>query len=77
LKPANGQTKWLAKRHEEIAGELRAARLRAGMTQAAVAKEVGVTAAFISMVESGRAWPSVKGFLLIAKALDVRPETLL
>lgn len=49
---------------------IRSLREERGMTQASVA-EPAFTAAFISMVESGRALPSMKSLLHIARRLRV------
>jgi len=54
----------------KIGQHLRSMREERGMTQASVA-DPAFTAAFISMVESGRALPSMKSLLHIARRLRV------
>jgi DNA-binding XRE family transcriptional regulator len=54
----------------EIGAHLRALREERHLTQAALA-DTAFTAAFVSMVESGRALPSMKSLLHFAKRLRV------
>ena len=57
----------------ELAHELIAARVRAGFTQAQLARRMGTTQSAIARLESGAQLPSVKTLLRFAKATDSRP----
>jgi DNA-binding XRE family transcriptional regulator len=56
-----------------LARELIAARVRAGFTQAELARRMGTTQSAIARLESGARLPSVKTLLRFAKATDSRP----
>ena len=56
-----------------LARELIAARIRAGLTQAELAKRMGTTQSAIARLESGARLPSVKTLLRFAKATKSRP----
>ena len=56
-----------------LAHELIAARVRAGFTQAELARRMGTTQSAIARLESGARLPSVKTLLRFAKATDSRP----
>lgn len=70
-----GARKWKrperAKFLAEVGARVRAARERAGLTQAAVGTYVGVSRASIAMVETGRAGLLIDSLLDLAVALDV------
>ena len=51
--------------------ELRTARLKAGLTQEAVAVKARLTREFISQVERGVSSPSVDNLLRICRAMNV------
>ena len=57
----------------DLARELIAARMRAGLTQAQVAARMGTTQSVIARLESGAQMPSVKTLLKFAKATQSRP----
>ncbi len=57
----------------DLARELIAARVRAGFTQAQLARRMGTTQSAIARLESGAQLPSVKTLLRFAKATDSRP----
>jgi ribosome-binding protein aMBF1 (putative translation factor) len=57
----------------DLAHELIAARVRAGLTQAEVAKRMGTTQSVIARLESGAQMPSVNTLLKFAKATRSRP----
>lgn len=57
----------------DLARELIAARVRAGLTQAEVAKRMGTTQSVIARLESGAQMPSVNTLLKFAKATRSRP----
>ena len=57
----------------DLARELIAARARAGLTQAEVAKLMGTTQSVIARLESGAQMPSVNTLLKFAKATRSRP----
>ena len=56
-----------------LARELIAARVRAGLTQAELAQRMGTTQSAIARLESGARLPSVKTLLRFAKATRSRP----
>lgn len=53
----------------EIAGELIAARARAGMSQAEVAERMGTTQSVVARLESGRRLPSMRTVERFAQAV--------
>lgn len=57
----------------DLARELIAARVRAGLTQAELAKRMGTTQSAIGRLESGAQLPSVNTLLKFAKATGSRP----
>ncbi len=57
----------------EIASELIAARLRAGLSQQQLAQRMGVSQSAVARVESGRHWPSRMTLRRYAKATGSRP----
>lgn len=57
----------------DLARELIAARVRAGLTQAEVAERMGTTQSVVARLESGAQMPSVNTFLKFAKATRSRP----
>jgi ribosome-binding protein aMBF1 (putative translation factor) len=56
-----------------LARELIAARVRAGLTQAEVAERMGTTQSVVARLESGAQMPSVNTLLKFAKATRSRP----
>jgi|GEM_PF-6024732 len=60
-----------------FAQALRTARKEAGLSQAALADKAGLTAPYISLIESGRRRPPTAPLIeRLAKALGVKPEAL-
>ena len=57
----------------ELARELIAARTRAGLTQAELAKRMGTTQSAVARMESGRQLPSLKTLHRYAAATGTRP----
>jgi len=57
----------------DLAHELIAARVRAGLTQAEVAERMGTTQSVVARLESGAQMPSVNTLLKFAKATRSRP----
>jgi ribosome-binding protein aMBF1 (putative translation factor) len=57
----------------DLARELIAARVRAGLTQAEVAARMGTTQSVVARLESGAQVPSVNTLLKFAKATRSRP----
>ncbi len=57
----------------DLAHELIAARVRAGLTQAEVAERMGTTQSVVARLESGAQMPSVNTLLGFAKATRSRP----
>ena len=58
----------------DLARELIAARVRAGLTQAEVAARMGTTQSVVARLESGAQMPSVNTLLKFAKATRSRPS---
>jgi transcriptional regulator with XRE-family HTH domain len=56
---------------------VRAARLRLGLSQEAVALEAEMKRGYVSDLERGKRNPSVKAIARLARALDVSPRDLL
>ena len=61
----------------EISTELIRARLRAGMSQAELAKHMGTSQSAIARLESGQTLPSTKTLLRFAKATASKVEVRL
>ena len=57
----------------DLARELIAARVRAGLTQAEVAERMGTTQSVVARLESGAQMPSINTLLKYAKATRSRP----
>jgi ribosome-binding protein aMBF1 (putative translation factor) len=57
----------------ELASELIAARTRAGLSQAELARRMKTTQSAIARIESGRHWPSRRTLERYAKATRTRP----
>ena len=57
----------------DLARELIAARVRAGLTQVEVAARMGTTQSVVARLESGAQMPSVNTLLKFAKATRSRP----
>lgn len=57
----------------DLARELIAARVRAGLTQAEVAERMGTTQSVVARLESGAQMPSVNTLLKFARATHSRP----
>lgn len=60
-----------------LGDELRKARIKAGLTQEALALKAGVTREFISIIENDHQSPSVDTFVGICDAMGVEAWTLL
>jgi putative transcriptional regulator len=59
-----------------LRNDLRVARARFGLTQAALAEAVGVTRKTINSIENGRYIPSTHLALLLARVLETTVESL-
>ena len=59
-----------------LSNDLRVARARRGLTQAALAEACGVTRKTINSIENGHYIPSTYLALLLARALDTTVEAL-
>ena len=57
----------------DLARELIAARVRAGLTQAEVAERMGTTQSVVARLESGAQMPSMNTLLKFARATRSRP----
>lgn len=56
---------------------LRAARIRSGMSQRALAAEIGISPNSVVLWESGKASPTLSSVVKLATALGIPPEALL
>lgn len=63
--------------NDEFAGNLRAARARADMSQGEVAEKVGINIGTLQKYESGDMTPGADKLTAIAEALGVTPNVLL
>ena len=68
--PAHRYVKALAHATVSIAGELRSLRLRAGLTQAEVARRAGIRAETLSRLETGRSNPTVATVRSIVRVIE-------
>ncbi len=59
-----------------IGGNIASMRAANGLTQGGLAKKVGVSVSFVSMLERGRRSPSVEVVAKFAKVLRVKPGAL-
>ncbi len=57
----------------ELASELIAARARAGLSQAELARRMKTTQSAVARIESGKHWPSRRTLERYAKATRTRP----
>jgi ribosome-binding protein aMBF1 (putative translation factor) len=75
------ESEWLKKHAPKwaalIAANVRAARDKAGMSQAALGKRAGMVASVITRLESGAHFPSLMSLLKVAEALGIEPAKLL
>ena len=60
-----------------VGGQVRAARESQELSQATLARRIGFTRSSVANLEAGRQRIALHLFILIAKALDVDPVTLL
>lgn len=61
----------------EMGKRIRKKRRAKSMTQEALAEKVGVTSAYIGMIERGERAPSLEFFVMLTNALDVTADELL
>lgn len=62
---------------KSVGRNIRAYRTKKKMTQEQLAEKVGLTVAFIGMIERGDKMPSFETFIKIANALEVSADVLL
>lgn len=55
-----------------VGGAIRRARAAAGVTQTMLAERLGVSAAYVNKLETGRANPTIGMLARVARALDSR-----
>jgi transcriptional regulator with XRE-family HTH domain len=63
--------------YEEVGRRLRRARLDAGLTQKELANQVELSRASIANIEAGRQQFPLHALILFARALEVKPASLL
>ena len=61
----------------EVGVAIRAFRQKAGLSQDELADRMDLSTPYISMLESGKRYPSIEMLIRIAFALEVRPGALL
>jgi transcriptional regulator with XRE-family HTH domain len=61
----------------DLGSNLKAARLRLGLTQEEVAERSGVHATEVSRIEAGKRDPQVSTVVKLARAVELRPGELL
>lgn len=62
---------------EEIGFRVKQARIKANLTQEALAEKANVSSSFISRLESGKAMPSIERLLHLSEVLDIGLQDLL
>lgn len=62
---------------EVFAKNLRAARVKAGISQRSLAERIGASPNSVVLWESGRSSPTLSSVVKLSEALDVPPEMLL
>jgi transcriptional regulator with XRE-family HTH domain len=62
---------------EKVAARVKQLRERRGLTQEALAARAGISRAYLARIETGRHEPTLTTLERLAKALRVRPATLL
>lgn len=60
-----------------VGATLREFRLQAGLSQDELADRMDISSPYISMLESGRRYPSIEMIIRIAIAVEVRPGAIL
>jgi transcriptional regulator with XRE-family HTH domain len=63
--------------YEEVGRRLRRARLDAGLTQQELANQVELSRASIANIEAGRQQFPLHALILFARALDIKPASLI
>ena len=69
--PPNDQPEWVHARRQEIGDHIRAARLRAGLTQERVALRAGIERHNLNRIEQGHVAARLDTLLRIADAIGV------
>ena len=62
---------------ETLGTRIRDARVDAGITQAGLAVEIGISRVHLCNYERGRKWPNVEMLVKICRVLGTRPDVLL
>lgn len=65
------------KKLADVGVTLREFRHKAGLSQDALADRMDISTPYISMLESGKRYPSIEMLIRIAIALEVRPGAIL
>lgn len=66
-----------AERRRHVGERIKARRKQIGLTQAAVAKRLGVASQSVTNYESGKSDPSIRNLIALATILDVSTDYLL
>lgn len=67
----------MAKIHKQLGNRLQSLRKQKGLTQEALAEEIGLGRSYIAEIESGRRNPSLDSLKIIADGLQVSLSKLL
>ena len=62
--------------NQQVVQTIKAARLKAGLRQSDLAKILGKDQSWVSLVERSQRRLDVVEFIIVAKALNVKPEVL-
>ncbi len=65
------------KKSPDVGVAIRHFRYEAGLSQDGLADRMDVSPSYISMLESGKRYPSIETLIRLAVALDIPPGTLL
>jgi transcriptional regulator with XRE-family HTH domain len=76
-RPAMSRSSLHSEENQTLVAILVKARKAAGMTQAELADKLGKPQQFISRLESGQRRIDLLEFIMLARALDLEPRTLL
>ena len=66
-----------AERRRHVGERIKARRKQIGLTQAAVAKKLGIASQSVTNYESGKSDPSIRNLIALATVLDVSTDYLL
>jgi transcriptional regulator with XRE-family HTH domain len=77
IRPAMSRSSLHSEENQKLVAVLIAARKAAGLTQTDLAERLGKLQQFVSRIESGQRRIDLLEFIMLARALDIEPRTLL